>query len=393
MQAAQQYWQYCALPVTVRYRAGGAWLHTLHHTFIVQHTRPVSCAAADVTVIVVGGAAALCGASLRGASGVLRPKHAAVANAVGAAIAQVTGPPCPATPRASSTRSARSDVEWKASMQSAAATPAGPGLRVGGCSSCPGRPAPSAHPLLCTARSCAKALGTRRGVFQPYPNPLFLPQVGGSVDAVMDMGTTAESRAAALAAAQRRAEERALAAGALCGSCRVAAREEVPLAYLPGSISRVRVRVVGQLQVARLGASQAASQAALPPGDEAAPAESLEGTPQAAGMPRSGMDSPGPAAAAAEQAPGWLPAPAAPANAPAAVEAWPPLPGRGEEPCPAVLAAWRPRLSPAGQWLLEEPDLHLIAVGCGILGCGGGGSPGRALLKALMELKRWVWWG
>jgi DUF917 family protein len=41
----------------------------------------------------------------------------------------------------------------------------------------------------------------------------------------------------------------------------------------------------------------------------------------------------------------------------------------------------------SGAWLLHEPDLHLIATGAGILGCGGGGSPGRALLKALMQLK------
>ena len=40
-------------------------------------------------VIVVGGGAPLSGASLAGASQVLLPHHAAVANAVGAAIPQV----------------------------------------------------------------------------------------------------------------------------------------------------------------------------------------------------------------------------------------------------------------------------------------------------------------
>ncbi len=46
--------------------------------------------AGDVPVVVVGGGAPLCGATLAGASCVLRPAHASVANAVGAAIAQVT---------------------------------------------------------------------------------------------------------------------------------------------------------------------------------------------------------------------------------------------------------------------------------------------------------------
>lgn len=45
--------------------------------------------AGDVPVIVVGGGAALCGDTLAGAAAVIRPAHADVANAVGAAIPQV----------------------------------------------------------------------------------------------------------------------------------------------------------------------------------------------------------------------------------------------------------------------------------------------------------------
>lgn len=40
--------------------------------------------------------------------------------------------------------------------------------------------------------------------------------------------------------------------------------------------------------------------------------------------------------------------------------------------------------------MIHEPDLHLIAIGTGILGAGGGGSPERAKLKALLELRRWA---
>ena len=45
----------------------------------------------DVPVVLVGGGSVLLGDSMAGASRVLRPKHADVANAIGAAIAQVGG--------------------------------------------------------------------------------------------------------------------------------------------------------------------------------------------------------------------------------------------------------------------------------------------------------------
>ena len=48
----------------------------------------VLAVAGDVPVIVVGGGASLCGDALEGASTAVRPAHAAVANAIGAAIPQ-----------------------------------------------------------------------------------------------------------------------------------------------------------------------------------------------------------------------------------------------------------------------------------------------------------------
>jgi N-methylhydantoinase A/oxoprolinase/acetone carboxylase beta subunit len=51
----------------------------------------VKTSASDVPVILVGGGSILAAKALKGASRVLQPEHAAVANAVGAAIAQVGG--------------------------------------------------------------------------------------------------------------------------------------------------------------------------------------------------------------------------------------------------------------------------------------------------------------
>lgn len=259
-------------------------------------------------VVVVGGGAPLCGASLRGASAVVRPRHTAVANAVGAAIAQVSG----------------------------------------------------------------------------------------SVDAVYDMGGTAASRTAVLQQAQRLAERRAAAAGAVPGSCRVAVREDVPLAYLPGSFSRVRVEVIGDLDLSSLDRSAATPEAAAGGGasDSRAPTEG-PAPGWAAGRGAAGR---GAAAAAdrevAEQRPaaaasgGISTAAASSASSASEVAGWPPLAGRGEDPMPAQLAGWQPRVNQQGEWILRSEDLHLIATGCGILGCGGGGSPSKAMLKALMQLQR-----
>ena len=40
-----------------------------------------------------------------------------------------------------------------------------------------------------------------------------------------------------------------------------------------------------------------------------------------------------------------------------------------------------------GDWLLNEFDIECIAIGAGIMGCGGGGSPYLGRLKALELLK------
>ena len=43
-----------------------------------------------------------------------------------------------------------------------------------------------------------------------------------------------------------------------------------------------------------------------------------------------------------------------------------------------------------GEWLLGANDVEAISVGCGILGTGGGGSPYKAKLKVLQELRRYL---
>jgi N-methylhydantoinase A/oxoprolinase/acetone carboxylase beta subunit len=71
-----------------------------------------------------------------------------------------------------------------------------------------------------------------------------IAQVSGEIDQIFqNLG-----RDDAIAAAQRLAEARALEAGADAGTLKVVEVEDLPLAYLPGSSLRVRVRVVGDIR-------------------------------------------------------------------------------------------------------------------------------------------------
>ena len=49
--------------------------------------------------------------------------------------------------------------------------------------------------------------------------------------------------------ARQEAIDRAVAAGAKPGSVRVIDLEEVPLAYLPGNATRIRVKAIGELSL------------------------------------------------------------------------------------------------------------------------------------------------
>jgi N-methylhydantoinase A/oxoprolinase/acetone carboxylase beta subunit len=74
-----------------------------------------------------------------------------------------------------------------------------------------------------------------------------IAQTSGEVDRICALeGVTRES---ALAAAEAEARDRAVAAGAVAETLVVVEREDVPLAYLKGNATRVRVKVVGDLRI------------------------------------------------------------------------------------------------------------------------------------------------
>jgi len=76
-----------------------------------------------------------------------------------------------------------------------------------------------------------------------------IAQVGGEVEKVYSLEQV--SRLEALAAAKQEATARAVEAGAEPGSVEVVEVEEVPLTYLPGNATRIRVKAVGELGGAR----------------------------------------------------------------------------------------------------------------------------------------------
>ena len=71
-----------------------------------------------------------------------------------------------------------------------------------------------------------------------------IAQISGETDQIYrDL-----DRAAAIAAAEMQASERAVAAGADRDSLQTVDIEDMPLAYLPGNALRVRVRVAGEMR-------------------------------------------------------------------------------------------------------------------------------------------------
>ena len=46
-----------------------------------------------------------------------------------------------------------------------------------------------------------------------------------------------------------------------------------------------------------------------------------------------------------------------------------------------------PKVTDNGEWELSEQDIECLAIGAGILGCGGGGDPHGGRLRALQQLE------
>ena len=133
----------------------------LMHARIEASVDRVKLSAAPLPVVVVGGGSILVDRPPRGASELVKPQHFAVANAIGAAIAQV----------------------------------------------------------------------------------------GGEVDRVFSLDRM--SRAAALDEANAEAIQKATSAGAAPPTTQIIDVEEIPLTYLPGNATRIRVKAVGDLDLAR----------------------------------------------------------------------------------------------------------------------------------------------
>jgi N-methylhydantoinase A/oxoprolinase/acetone carboxylase beta subunit len=74
-----------------------------------------------------------------------------------------------------------------------------------------------------------------------------IAQTSGEVDRICSLDTL--TRESALAGAEQEAREKAIKSGAIAETLTVTEREDVPLAYLRGNATRVRVKVVGDLRV------------------------------------------------------------------------------------------------------------------------------------------------
>jgi N-methylhydantoinase A/oxoprolinase/acetone carboxylase beta subunit len=74
-----------------------------------------------------------------------------------------------------------------------------------------------------------------------------IAQVGGEVDRIFSLDAVPRDKA--LERAKDEAQQRVLNSGAVPGTVEIVDVEEVPLAYLPGNATRIRVKAVGTLAV------------------------------------------------------------------------------------------------------------------------------------------------
>ncbi|KAL9952326.1 hypothetical protein ACROYT_G039563 [Oculina patagonica] len=168
-----------------------------------------------------------------------------------------------------------------------------------------------------------------------------LSKVSGTFDQVIPMNNT--TREKARAKAEHVARARAVKEGADEQTLSVIDVMEVPLAYLPGNAVRYYLRVVGDLADGKDQSSEEISEL-VSDSDSANESPSIEQVPSAA-----------------EQA------------------------NEEEE----NIEFSDPYVDPAsGDWILNKFDIECIAIGAGIMGCGGGGSPYIGRLRALELIKK-----
>lgn len=173
-----------------------------------------------------------------------------------------------------------------------------------------------------------------------------LSQVSGSVDYVVSLEKT--PRDVAITEAKQRATDIAIEAGAVAKSVEIVEVVDIPLTYLPGNAIRLKVKAVGDLAHT------------APPVITTQP-EKVD-----------------------VHVPAVTVAPTAPKKDADVVNI---SPSAGED---VEETAERSRqIDPTtGDWIVSAYDVECIAIGAGILGCGGGGSPSVGRLRALFVLKR-----
>ena len=111
-----------------------------------------------------------------------------------------------------------------------------PVILVGGGSILISRPLPSASEVLRPQNAGeANAIGAA------------IAQVGGEIDRIYAM--EGRRRDEVLSEAKAEASANAVSAGAEADTVKILDIEEVPLAYLPGSATRIRIKAVGDLKV------------------------------------------------------------------------------------------------------------------------------------------------
>jgi hypothetical protein len=177
-----------------------------------------------------------------------------------------------------------------------------------------------------------------------------LSQVSGSVDFVVSLEE--KPRHIAISEAEDKAKRLAIEAGAVMESVQIVEIKEIPLTYIPNNTVRLQVRAVGDLALSNTVSIEPQPQD-----------QQNSTTPTTINSQNDGHD----------------------------IDK-----SLIREPVTSISTHSKPTNEPksknidatTGDWILNQYDIECIAVGAGILGCGGGGNPALGRLRCLQALKQ-----
>ncbi|KAJ5078435.1 hydantoinase [Anaeramoeba ignava] len=191
-------------------------------------------------------------------------------------------------------------------------------------------------------------------------------QIGHSIDQTCTFSNEEDSRNKVLKKLEEEAREKVILNGAIKETVKVADIEDIPLAYLPGKSSRIKLKVVGDLLIDRKE-SKGNQNVNENVNEKEKENEQIEVEKSFESITIQKLEN----IFKEEQE----------------MEKEQEMENEMEKEIPKEEVKDRILVDKNGYWILEEKDIHFIATGAAILGSGGGGSPKINSIRAIEVIR------